>query len=64
MTATGVARSAILNEHELWREMVRWSGGLVHEEDGLLVVAGPSTNPRRPAPRSDARPAADWVACE
>jgi ribosomal protein S18 acetylase RimI-like enzyme len=43
MTATGIARSAILNEQELWREMVRWSGGLVHEEDGLLFVAGPSS---------------------
>jgi ribosomal protein S18 acetylase RimI-like enzyme len=37
-----VARSATLNEQELWREMVRWSGGLIHEEDGLLLVAGPS----------------------
>jgi ribosomal protein S18 acetylase RimI-like enzyme len=42
VTATGVARSAILNEQELWREMVRWSGGVVHERDGLLFVAGPS----------------------
>jgi ribosomal protein S18 acetylase RimI-like enzyme len=31
-----------LNEQELWREMVRWSGGEVHEEGGLLCVAGPS----------------------
>jgi ribosomal protein S18 acetylase RimI-like enzyme len=38
-----VARSVALNEQELWREMVRWSGGLVHEEDGLLFVAGPSS---------------------
>jgi ribosomal protein S18 acetylase RimI-like enzyme len=43
MTATGTARSAILNEQELWREMVRWSGGVVHEHDGLLLVAGPSS---------------------
>ena len=43
MTASGVARSAALNEQELWREMVRWSGGLVHEQDGLLFVAGPSS---------------------
>jgi ribosomal protein S18 acetylase RimI-like enzyme len=43
MTATDVARSAILNEQELWREMVRWSGGLVHEQAGLLFVAGPSS---------------------
>jgi len=42
MTATGVARSVILNEQELWREMVRWSDGLVHERDGLLFAAGPS----------------------
>jgi ribosomal protein S18 acetylase RimI-like enzyme len=32
-----------LNEQELWRDMVRWSGGLVHEQDGLLFVAGPSS---------------------
>jgi ribosomal protein S18 acetylase RimI-like enzyme len=38
-----VARSIALNEQELWRDMVRWSGGLVHEEDGLLFVAGPSS---------------------
>jgi ribosomal protein S18 acetylase RimI-like enzyme len=43
MTAVDVARSAILNEWELWRDMVRWSGGLVHEQDGLLLVAGPSS---------------------
>ncbi len=38
----GVAHSAALNEREPWRDMVRWSGGLVHEEDGLLFLAGPS----------------------
>ena len=43
MTATDVARGAILNEQELWREMVRWSGGSIHEQDGLLFVAGPSS---------------------
>jgi hypothetical protein len=37
-----VSRSAALNEQELWRDMVRWSGGLIHEGDGLLFVAGPS----------------------
>ena len=42
MTAVDFARSAILNEQELWRDMARWSGGLVHEQDGLLFVAGPS----------------------
>ena len=40
MTATGVARSAVLNEQELWREMVRWSGGLVHEQDGRCSSLG------------------------
>lgn len=43
MSAVDVARSAVLNEQELWREMVRWSGGMVHEQDGLLFVAGPSS---------------------
>jgi ribosomal protein S18 acetylase RimI-like enzyme len=42
MPGLDIARSAALNEQELWREMVRWSGGLVHEEDGLLFVAGRS----------------------
>jgi ribosomal protein S18 acetylase RimI-like enzyme len=43
MSDVDVARCATLNEQELWREMVRWSGGLIHEEDGLLFVAGPSS---------------------
>lgn len=43
MSDLDVARSVALNEQELWRDMVRWSGGLVHEEDGLLFVAGPSS---------------------
>jgi ribosomal protein S18 acetylase RimI-like enzyme len=43
MARVDVARAAALNEQELWREMVRWSGGLVHEERGLLFVAGPSS---------------------
>jgi ribosomal protein S18 acetylase RimI-like enzyme len=43
MSAFDVARSAVLNEHELWRDMVRWSGGVVHEQGGLLFVAGPSS---------------------
>ena len=51
---TDVARSAVLNEQELWRDMVRWSGGLVHEEDGLLFVAGPSSY-LRVVIRTDAR---------
>ena len=37
-----VARAAALNEQELWREMVRWSGGRIVEERGLLLVSGPS----------------------
>ena len=43
MSAVDVARGAVLNEQELWREMVRWSGGVIHEERGLLFVAGPSS---------------------
>jgi ribosomal protein S18 acetylase RimI-like enzyme len=36
------ARSSALNEQELWREMVRWSGGRIIEERGVLLVSGPS----------------------
>jgi ribosomal protein S18 acetylase RimI-like enzyme len=43
LSAIDVARGAVLNEQELWRDMVRWSGGVVHEQDGLLFVAGPSS---------------------
>ena len=43
MPELDLARSVALNEQELWRDMVRWSGGLVHEEHGLLFVAGPSS---------------------
>jgi ribosomal protein S18 acetylase RimI-like enzyme len=42
MFDVSLARSMALNEQELWRDMVRWSGGLVHEQDGMLFVAGPS----------------------
>jgi len=35
-------RGSALNEQELWREMVRWSGGRIVEERGLLLVSGPS----------------------
>jgi ribosomal protein S18 acetylase RimI-like enzyme len=35
-------RASALNEQELWREMVRWSGGRIVEERGLLLVSGPS----------------------
>jgi ribosomal protein S18 acetylase RimI-like enzyme len=37
-----VARASALNEQELWREMVRWSGGRIVEEGGVLLVSGPS----------------------
>jgi ribosomal protein S18 acetylase RimI-like enzyme len=43
MSDADVARGTALNEQELWRDMVRWSGGLVHEGGGLLFVAGPSS---------------------
>jgi ribosomal protein S18 acetylase RimI-like enzyme len=35
-------RGCALNEQELWREMVRWSGGRILEERGVLLVSGPS----------------------
>src|SRR4051812_4539403 len=41
-TRLDVARASALNEQELWREMVRWSGGRIVEEDGVLLVSGPS----------------------
>jgi ribosomal protein S18 acetylase RimI-like enzyme len=43
MPELDLPRSTALNEQELWREMVRWSGGLIHEQGGLLFVAGPSS---------------------
>ncbi len=46
------ARGAALNEQELWREMVRWSGGRIVEERGVLLVSGPSVY-LRVAIRSD-----------
>src|SRR5690242_74659 len=42
VSALDPARASALNEQELWREMVRWSGGRVVEEDGVLLVSGPS----------------------
>jgi hypothetical protein len=33
-------RGSALNEQELWREMVRWSGGRIVEERGVLLVSG------------------------
>ena len=48
------ARGSALNEQELWREMVRWSGGRIVEERGVLLVSGPSAY-LRVAIRSDPR---------
>jgi ribosomal protein S18 acetylase RimI-like enzyme len=48
------ARGSALNERELWREMVRWSGGRIVEEGGVLLVSGPSPY-LRVAIRSDPR---------
>jgi ribosomal protein S18 acetylase RimI-like enzyme len=50
----GLARASALNEQELWREMVRWSGGRIVEERGVLLVSGPSAY-LRVAIRSDPR---------
>ena len=36
------APASALNEQELWREMVRWSGGRIVEEAGVVLVSGPS----------------------
>jgi ribosomal protein S18 acetylase RimI-like enzyme len=36
------ARASALNEQELWREMVRWSGGRIAEHGGVLLGSGPS----------------------
>jgi len=49
-------RGSALNEQELWREMVRWAGGRIVEERGVLLVSGPSPY-LRVAIRSD--PAVD-----
>jgi ribosomal protein S18 acetylase RimI-like enzyme len=53
-------RGSALNEQELWREMVRWSGGRILEERGLLLVSGPSPH-LRVAIRTDPRVAAAAV---
>jgi ribosomal protein S18 acetylase RimI-like enzyme len=42
LTPVDSTRAAALNEQELWREMVRWSGGRIVEERGVLFVSGPS----------------------
>lgn len=46
------ARGSALNEQELWREMVRWSGGRIVEQGGVLLGSGPSAY-LRVAMRSD-----------
>jgi ribosomal protein S18 acetylase RimI-like enzyme len=42
VTHVDPARASTLNEQELWREMVRWAGGRIVEERGVLLVSGPS----------------------
>ena len=42
VTLVDMERGAALNEQKLWREMVRWSGGRIVEERGVLLVSGPS----------------------
>jgi ribosomal protein S18 acetylase RimI-like enzyme len=37
-----VPHASVLNERELWREMVRWSEGRIVEDAGVLLVSGPS----------------------
>jgi ribosomal protein S18 acetylase RimI-like enzyme len=54
LTDVDVAHAAVLNERELWREMVRWSGGRILEERGVVLVSGPSPY-LRVAIRSDPR---------
>src|SRR5262249_47190939 len=52
--APDLALASALNEQELWREMVRWSGGRIVEEQGVLLVSGPSAY-LRVAIRADPR---------
>ena len=56
-------RGSALNEQELWREMVRWSGGRIAEERGVLLVSGPSPY-LRVAIRLDPRVAASAVVAQ
>ena len=42
VTHVDPALGSALNERELWREMVRWSGGRIVEERGVLLGSGPS----------------------
>ncbi len=54
VTPVDAALGAELNEQELWREMVRWSGGRIVEHEGVLLVSGPSSY-LRVAIRTDPR---------
>src|SRR4051812_43667971 len=54
VTQVEAAHASALNEQELWREMVRWSGGRIVEEQGVLLVSGPSAY-LRVAMRADPR---------
>jgi len=54
VSAPDLALASALNEQELWREMVRWSGGRILEEQGVLLVSGPSAY-LRVAIRTDLR---------
>jgi ribosomal protein S18 acetylase RimI-like enzyme len=54
VSAPDPALASALNEQELWREMVRWSGGRIAEEEGVLLVSGPSAY-LRVAIRTDPR---------
>jgi hypothetical protein len=54
VTPVDAALGAALNEQELWREMVRWSGGRIVEHQGVLLVSGPSAY-LRVAIRTDPR---------
>jgi ribosomal protein S18 acetylase RimI-like enzyme len=60
VTHVDAAHGSVLNERELWREMVRWSGGRILEDGGVLLVSGPSAY-LRVAIRSDPRVAAATV---
>ncbi len=60
VTDVGSARAAALNEQELWREMVRWSGGRILEEGGVVLLSGPSSY-LRVAMRTDPRVAGSVV---
>jgi ribosomal protein S18 acetylase RimI-like enzyme len=60
VSAVDSERGSALNEQELWREMVRWSGGRILEEGGVVLVSGPSAY-LRVAMRADPRAAGSVV---